>query len=257
MKDGYQQAKETCLMFDGSFDGFLCVVYEIYYKKITPLGIQTEEQLTLAENPLTVMTDNSRSEKVFSAIRHKISQEAASKVYYAFLSYEQERFMPIIRYIKLGFTVGHMVDSHLHEDYVRQVHKMANHAGKEAHLLFGFCRFEETKQGVLYAQITPKNDVLPIVADHFSQRLMNEVWMIHDKTRSQAAVYDGNGFVITQVPKEINIDYADGEEDIQKQWVTFFNRIAIGARSNKKLQRQLLPLYYRKNMTEFTKLFEL
>ena len=257
MKDGYQQAKETCLMFDGSFDGFLCVVYDIYYYKITPLSIQTEEQLTLAENPQTVMTDNSRSWKVFSALKQKISQEAASKVYYAFLSYEQKRFMPIVQYIKLGFSVGHMVDSYLHEDYVRQVHKMANHAVKEAHLLFGFCRFEDTKQGVLYAQITPRNDVLPIVADHFTQRLMNEAWMIHDKARGQAAIYDGSGFIITPVPKDINIDYADGEENIQKQWLTFFHRIAIEARSNEKLQRQLIPLYYRKNMTEFTKLFEL
>ena len=247
------KSQEACLLFDGSFDGFLCVVYEIYYKKINPINIQAESEITLAESPIVVETDYSHAQRVFSAINQKISYDAATKVYYAFLSYELGRYAAIVQYIKLGFSVGHMVDGHLHEDCVRQVHKMANHAGKEAHLLFGFCRFEQTKQGVLYARITPKNDVLPLVANHFSQRLMNEAWMIHDKTRSQAAVYDGKNFIITQVPKDISIDYADGEEDIQKQWLTFFDSITIEARTNKKLQRQLLPLYYRQNMTEFAK----
>ena len=245
------KSQEACLLFDGSFDGFLCVVYEIYYKKIIPINIQTEAEITLAESLVTIKTNHSYAQRVFLAIKKKISDEAASKVYYAFLSFEQGRFMPIVQYIKLGFAVGHMVDSHLHEDCVRFVHKLANHSGKEAHLLFGFCRFEQTKQGVLYCKITPKNDVLPIVANHFSQRLMNEVWMIHDRVRNQAAVYNGNNFIIAQVPKDVVIDYADNEEEVQNQWITFFNSIAIEARTNGKLQRQLLPLHFRQNMTEF------
>ena len=253
MKSLNTKRQEACLLFDGSFDGFLNVVHEIYYKKIIPINIQTEEQITLAETPLNIKTDITRAEKVFSAIKQKISHEAASKVYYAFLSCVPERFAAIVEYIKLGFSVGHMVDSHLHINSVLQVHKMAKQTGREAHLLNGFCRFEETKRGVLYCGITPKNDVLALVADHFAQRLMNEAWMIHDKTRSQAAIYDGSGFIITQVPKDVNLDYADEEQKIQEQWLTFFNSIAIEARANKKLQRQLLPLYFRKNMTEFTK----
>ena len=251
------KGQEVCLEFDGSFDGFLCVVYEVYHKKIIPLNIQTQAEITLTENPHVVSTGLARAERVFSAIKEKISYEAASKIYYAFLSYEQGRFMALIHYIKLGFSTGHLVDSHLHLEYVRLVNKMANHAGKEAHLLYGFCRFEQTKQGVLYCKITPRNDVLPLVADYFSQRLLNETWMIHDITRNQAALYDGRDFIITHVPRDISVDYADCEEEVQKQWLTFFNSITIEARANKKLQRQLLPLYFRKNMTEFVKQHEL
>ena len=247
------KGQEACLVFDGSFDGFMCAVYEVYYKKIFPQSIQTQAEITLEECPHVVNTDLARAERVYSAIRDKISDAAASKVYHAFLSFEQGRFMALLHYIKLGFSVGHMVDSYLHMDYVRFVHKIAHRAGKEAHLLFGFCRFEMTKQGVLYCKISPKNDVLALVANHFADRLMNEAWMLHDKSRHQAAVYDGKGFVITPVPKDIHIEHADGEEEVQKQWLTFFNSIAIEARSNKKCQRQLLPLYFRKNMTEFVK----
>ena len=246
-------AEERTIVFDGSFDGFLSAVYAIYYEKLNPAGIQTQNDITLADNLYFVGTNAQHSSRVFTAIKEKISDEAAQTVYYAFLSWEQERFVPIVKYIKHGFSVGSMVKCYLQVDYVRQVQKMAMQTGREAHKLHGFCRFVETKQGVLYAQITPKSNCLVLVAEHFKERLMNEAWLIHDKTRSQAAVYDGNEFVVVGSLKEGDIKLAPGEEETQELWVTFFNNIAIKERVNKKLQRQLLPLYFRKNMTEFIK----
>jgi len=243
-------------LFDGSFEGFLCIVYQFYYNKITPILIQREDraQLTLNDEIYRVDTDSTHATRVFKGIKNKISEEAANRVYYAFLSGEADKYMTIFRYILLGFTVGHMVDSHLKEDCVRAVHKLAGHVGREAHLLNGFCRFAETGNGIMYCEITPKNDVLPMVADHFSQRLMNLKWVIHDKSRNQAAIYDGDSYVIADVPSNIAINYAEGEDEIQELWVTFFKSLSIKARENPKLQRQLLPLYFRKNMTEFNRI---
>jgi probable DNA metabolism protein len=84
---------------------------------------------------------------------------------------------------------------------------------------------------------------------------MDQAWVIHDKTRSKAAIYDGNSYIITDVPKDTPVLYEEIEEEqeIQELWITFFNNLAIEARRNYKLQRQLLPLYFRKNMTEFVK----
>jgi len=244
---------EVPVFFDGSFDGFLSIVYAVYYDKIAPLSIQTENgaQLSLLIEPYFVETDFDKAAKVYKGIKRKISSEAAGTVYNAFLSFEESKFMTILKYIKLGFKVGHMVDSHLQQDFVRDIRKMAGHVGREAHLLTGFCRFAETKQGVLYSPVTPKNDVLGILAEHFKERLMNEQWVIHDKRRNKAAIYDGEGYVIAATPKDAVVNYADGEEQVQELWVAFFNTLAIKERSNKKLQRQLLPLYFRKNMTEF------
>ena len=241
------------VLFDGTLDGFMSVIYACYYEKIEPASIQSElrAQLALGDEPYFIETDRKRAAHVLAAIRQKISQEAASTVFYAFLSEDDERFMMLMRYIRLGFSVGHMVDSHLKEDYVKHVHKLAKAAGREAHLLYGFCRFAETKQGVYYCVVTPKNDVLSLLANHFSERLMNQAWIIHDKRRAQAAIYDGNSFIITAVPKDATVEYADDEKQIQELWVTFFNTLAIEARRNKKLQRQSLPLYFRGNMVEF------
>ena len=245
--------REAHVLFDGTLDGFMCVIYACYYEKIEPLSIQSEEkaQLALGDEPHFIATDRKRAARVLGAIRKKISDEASSKIFYAFLSEDEERFMSLLRYIRLGFSVGHMVDSHLSEDYVKHVRDLARQVGREAHLLCGFCRFAETQQGVFYCTITPKNDVLALLANHFSQRLMNLAWIIHDKRRAQAAVYDGNSFIIAAVPQDATVVYAKGEKETQELWVTFFNALAIKARMNKKLQRQLLPLYFRGNMTEF------
>lgn len=230
----------------------MSVVYAVYYDKLSPTSIQIDgrEQLSLGDLR-RIETDDEKAARVFTAIRKKISPDAAYHVYYAFLSDDERRFLPMLKYIQLGFAVGHMVDSHLHESFVRDVRDFYRQVGREAHLLFGFCRFAETKQGVFYCPVTPKNDVLVLLAEHFVERLMDQAWVIHDKRRKKAAIYDGKAYVITDVPEDAKFSYAAGEEETQELWVMFFNTLAIKERKNKKLQRQLLPLYFRGNMTEF------
>ncbi|MCL1843543.1 MAG: TIGR03915 family putative DNA repair protein [Defluviitaleaceae bacterium] len=242
------------ITFDGSFDGFLSVVYAVYYEKIQPASIQDESngQLTLDATPQFIKTDEARAARVFKAIREKISEEAADNVFNAFLSEDANRYSAILSYIRLGFKVGHMVDSHLHEDFVRHVRKLANNVVREAHLLYGFCRFAETTQKVYYCKVTPKNDVLQLLAAFFCERMMNQAWVIHDAVRNKAAVYDGNSYVIAAVPSgQAAVSHAPGESETQEMWVAFFNAITIDARRNPKLQRKILPLHYRHNMTEF------
>ncbi|MCL2199579.1 MAG: TIGR03915 family putative DNA repair protein [Defluviitaleaceae bacterium] len=241
-------------LFDGCFNGFLSIIHAIYYEKIEPCDIQVEgqEQLSLGVSSCFIETNDKQAERVYGAIRHKISEEAAEHVYRAFHSEDDGRFLAIMHYIRLGFRVSHMVDSHLQESFVRLVHKLSKNVWREAHLLYGFCRFSETTRGAYYCEITPKNDVLIFLVQHFCERLMNQAWVIHDKTRHKAAIYDGNSYVIAHVPTgEADFIYADGEKETQELWTVFFNTLAIKERNNPKVQRNLLPLHYRKNMTEF------
>ena len=242
-------------LFDGSFDGFLSIIHAHYYEKLNPGYIfeKNSFQQTLGSRYENIETDAARSEKVYAAIHEKISPESASAVYYAFLSAEPDRFINIYRYILLGFKMGPDVDCYMKYDYVAFVQKAAKYVGKEAHLLTGFCRFTETKQGVLYAKIGPVNDVLPIVANHFADRLMNEQWIIHDENRKTAAVYDGKEFVIAEAPGAANIAESENEAECARLWKMFFETIAVEGRVNPKLQRNNLPLRYRKHMLEFTK----
>ncbi|MCL2456565.1 MAG: TIGR03915 family putative DNA repair protein [Defluviitaleaceae bacterium] len=246
------------ITFDGSFEGFLCVIYAVYYEKLSPQIIQIEGQEPLTIDvfsaPRRIETDDERASRVYKAVCEKISEQAAEYIFYAFLSEEENRFVTILSYVKLGFSVGHMVDSYLHEPFVAQVRKLARYVGREAHLLYGFCRFEKTlidKNEIFYCKVTPKNDVLILLAQHFCQRLMNQAWIIHDANRNKAAVYDGNSYAVVNVPSDAKIIFAPDEPETQELWRSFVDALSIKERTNPKLQRQLLPLYFRKNMTEF------
>ena len=245
--------RDLAVLFDGSFEGFLCVVHAFYYEKVRPVSIQTgdEYQQVLDADEYYVATDLERAYKVQMAIREKISHDAEHYLLNAYLNHEHDKFMDMFKYTVLGFKAGADVDNHLQQDFVLRVHKLARYVGREGHLLSGFCRFAETTSGVYYCAISPKNRVLPILAEHFRDRLISQAWVIHDKTHHQAAVYDGDEYIITDVPRDVNVELAANEEEIQDLWVTFFKTVAIKERSNYRTQRTLLPLWFRKSMLEF------
>ena len=240
------------LSFDGTLEGFYTLVHQCYYQKYHPTHIEASDTTQLSFMDITpITTCMEKSAAVAQAIFKKISEEAALRIYYAFLSHDESRFMALLAYIKLGFKLGHMVDSHLTEPCVQKVHKLAREVGGEAHLLFGFSRFVEGENGVYYSPITPKNNVLTLVAEHFATRFGSHPWVVHDKKRHQAAIYNGDAYVITPVPAKVTVTLAPGETELQGMWKDFLQALTIEARKNPKLQRQLLPLYFRKNMTEF------
>jgi probable DNA metabolism protein len=246
---------QVSVLFDGSFDGFLCIVYAYYYQKLIPRYIQEEAQYQQALDAETyfIKTDVESASKVMAALREKVSPDAAHFLYNAHLSGEEDKHMDMFRYALLGFKVGRAVDDYLKEDFVLRVHRIAKRVGSEAHLLSGFCRFAQTTQGVYYCEIAPKNYVLPILAEHFRDRMMNQAWVIHDKKRGLAAVYNGNDYVIEPVPDAVRLEYAGAEEQMQELWTAFFNTIAIKERASYKGQRQHIPLYFRGYMAEFNR----
>ena len=244
--------QELSVLFDGTFDGLLCIVFAYYYEGISPLFIQTEDeyQEALGVETYFVASDPDKAARVYEALRQKASEDSAYTLFRAFLSGEDNKYMDLFNYTVLGFKKGYALDNCLHEDAVLRVHKLAKHVGREVHLLSGFCRFAETGQGVWYSAITPKNNVIGLIAEHFKDRFGNHPWVIHDKVRGLAAVYNGEDYVIDYAPKEANVEYSGNEQGFQQLWKTFFNTIGIKERYNYKLQRQLMPLYFRGNMTE-------
>jgi len=248
--------REVDVLFDGTFEGFLCVVYSFYYEGIVPLSIQTTDEyqpsITLTE--YFIVTDNDRARKMEKAIVKKISQDIARRVAYAFLADAADRYMNMLYYIILGFKVGHMVDSHMQYDFVLRVHKLAREVGREGHKLTGFCRFAETAQGIYYCAITPVHYVLSILAEHFADRMIDQSWIIHDKRHNKAVVYNGHEYTFVEVSPDSKPPVMAGNEAfIQNLWATYFNTLAIEARKNPKLHRQMLPMRYRGNMVEFSK----
>lgn len=241
------------VIFDGSFDGLLTIIYKRFYEKLRPDFIYRtgHVQISLDTRLIEVETSEEEAKAVYSSIIKKISRDAMHTAYYAFLSEDTEIYIKIYRYILLGYKVGGSVNNHMQEAFVMDTIKTARYVGKEAHFSLEFMRFKETREGFLYGEFSPKSNCLSIVALHFADRFIGIPWLIQDVRRKTAAVFDGKEFIITDMPGQVTAEFAEKEEDIISLWKTFHKTIANELRVNPKLQTNMLPKRYRKHMTEF------
>ena len=144
---------------------------------------------------------------------------------------------------------------HLSHPKVEKVFELSRNVFGEAHSYKGFLRFRELANGVLYAEIEPKNQILTCLAPHFAERLPVENWMIHDKPHKMFAVHEaGKRWVIfwgERMDETVFGVVSEREEEYARLWKGFCRTIAIESRTNPRCQLQHLPLRYRERMTEF------
>jgi len=243
-----------CAVFDGSFDGFLTVVFRHYDEKICPSALYSEEsfQQSLDTDYIYIDTDEEKARRVFSGIKKNISLESAENLYNTFLADQyDDRFTSMYIYTLIGFKIGRAVESYYQSSHVAQVLKLSKKVTGEAHSYLGFLRFAETEQGFYYAAFEPKSYVLPIVAQHFADRLGPLRWIIHDKKRGLAAVWDGEAIETRQVGFDAKVELSSQEEIYRELWLAFFESITVEGRKNAKLQQGNLPKRYRHYVTEF------
>ena len=113
-----------------------------------------------------------------------------------------------------------------------------------------FVRFSVMERGVMYSEIAPDNDVLELVADHFSERFRNDPFIIHDTGRKKAVVaFEGKWYTTPFDGKDIP-DESEDEKMYRRLWKHYFDNIAIKERTNRKCQSRFIPQRYRKNLTE-------
>ena len=138
---------------------------------------------------------------------------------------------------------------------VLKVFELCRRVAGEAHLLQGFIRFRELRNGVLYAEITPKSQVLSCLTEYFEDRYPLENWLIYDKTHKMCLVHSKGKSCFLMALDEVNQEeiesLARDEDDYQDLWKVFFDSVSIKERESYPLQRNNLPLRYRENMVEF------
>ncbi len=249
--------KETCIMnnyiFDGSFEGLLTAIYEAYYRHEEPRSIITDEnpQLNLFETNYTVFTDNRKAKKVYTAIKEKISYKALKDIYYVYLcDAEENRGLLIHNYLKLGWKYGSKLEQYMCDDYVFKVQNICKRVTFECHRLLGLIRFKRLEDDLYYAQIEPDNNIVGLLAPHFSKRLADQNWVIHDVKRNIAAIFNKSEWALTSIDKPINFMPKDMEELYQDLWKQYFKNISIKSRINPKLQKRCMPARYWNHLIE-------
>ncbi|MDD7738778.1 MAG: TIGR03915 family putative DNA repair protein [Fusicatenibacter sp.] len=200
--------------------------------------------------------DAAKAERVIHSIRRKISPSAYQLVYYCAMSHQEDRLDIIYRFLLYGFSYGAKAMDMLQEPAVMAAFELSRRVSREAHAFIEFVRFANVRDEFLVSHIEPKSNVLTLIAPHFSDRLPSENWMIIDDKRNLAVVHPADAeYYLTPLTKEelLKVRQSEQEPDpFVDLWIGFFHAIAIDARKNPRCQRTLLPLWYRKNMTEYT-----
>jgi len=242
---------DLAYLYDGSFEGLLCCVYESYILYELPLLIfdygQAQETLFPVKE---IATDQPSAKKVEQSIIRRISREALDLVRLCYYSEMENREIAILNFLRLGYKVGPSVTDMLSSDVVSTITKCAQFVSRESAYYLEFLRFSEFND-VLVAVIEPKNFVLPMIYDHFCDRFPSEQFLIYDKSHKYAFIYR-NGLKSLIPLERLELPESGArEEEVRALWKQFYNTIAIEGRINLKLRMNNMPKRYWSHMTEF------
>lgn len=238
-------------LYDGSFDGFLSCIYHSYkLEKASGIYEKNSYQYSIMNEYLIIDTNPDYSGIVYNAIENKISKEALDLIFYAFLSCDDDKDNKILKFIEFGFKKGKSVIDMYTNDLVHPIRELYIRVSREEHRILGFLRFSDIG-GILYAKYNPDNNLTVLITDHFADRYKYEKFIIHDEKRNIASIYADGRWQIVDASSINSISLTDKEVMFHKLWKEYFTTLAIEARKNVKLQNQLVPKKYRKNLTEF------
>lgn len=248
-------------IFDGSYTGFLCCIFEAFEMKEwdavpTP---EKQHQPNMFVPERTIFSDVDKAERIQKALAEKFGVRTSSDFYRAFLSEDVEAFKAVF-YIAIVLFKGQTnILQNFGDAAVLYYHQTLKKVSRERHRMKAFIRFSKTNDGLFYAVIEPDFNVLPLILKFFKDRYADQLWMIYDVKRKYGFYYDKHE--ISEVTleaseqKELNnsalsIALDERDELFQNLWKRYFKSTNIEARKNMKLHLQHVPKRYWKYLVE-------
>lgn len=244
-------------LFDGSFEGVLTGVYHMFHDKVkldeAKLVAKGMYQFELFDSVCEIESDAKTAEKVAASIIRTFGEEAFKRIGYAYLSEDEAFGTKLYRCLKRAYRLGGNAFENLADPDISALYKCYNAVARESHRMVGFIRFNELERGIYYAKFEPTYDLLALMVPHFEERLSDQLWVIHDTKRRKAAFYDKVMVHFSDLDPIEALSFSKDEKTYQEMWQAYFDHIAIEARKNPKLHRQMMPKKYWNNLTEKNK----
>jgi probable DNA metabolism protein len=248
-------------VYDKTFEGFLCAVFDSYEKKIVPDKIigQEHQQTYLFAEKHEVITDQAKAERVWKGLHKKVSAEACQMLSIDYLSELPDIEMLLYRYIEKALKSKISIENNFGDPTVVEVLQLFRKVMKETERVRQFVRFEKTVDNIYFASFDPQYNVLALTIKHFEARFADQPWIIYDTRRKFGYYYDLNSVTeITFGDSQINpvtgkLDssvLASDEKLFQSLWKNYFEHIAIKERKNLTLHKKLLPKRFWKYLPE-------
>lgn len=248
------------VVYDGSFEGFLSAVFDVYEYRLGDVAFSHEENF---QQPMFgrihhSVSEEEKTQRVWKGLQQRISHHALKQVYRTFLSEIKDIEQVLLGYIRYAFSSRTAIEHDYSHPAVLTVVQTAKMVYREKHRMEAFIRFQLTKDDLYYAIVAPDFDVLPLIQKHFSDRYADQQWLIYDTRRKYGLYYDKEK--VLSVSLDFEADTADGEsirsiyneqeELYQKLWQQYFASVNIAARKNMKLHIQHMPKRYWRYLTE-------
>ncbi len=150
-------------LYDGSFEGFLCCVFESFAQHEIPFAVWTPERETATLYPVKdIATDPPLPGGCSPALAKKLGAETEQSTSSAgiFSPGREDKELLLIRFLHLAFALGPGTVKREGHPVVAPLYAMKKSLDWEVDKFQGFVRFEE-HDGMLGAVIRPKNYILP------------------------------------------------------------------------------------------------
>lgn len=241
------------LVYDGSFDGLLTSVHEARNKNYNPENIipAAADKDNLFADYIHIETDDSKSEIFTEEIISRISRDAYGDIFRCWLSNFYDSGKLIHDFICLGMDRGRKIHNFVTDERVSRFNEAVDKVSKESCRMQGLVRFKKTENDFYYSEIEPDHNIIYMITPHFRKRFAGENFIIHDIKRKIAAVNQRGICRISSIDIERKPADSDEEKFYTSLWKDYFKSIAISERKNPKLQRQFVPVRYRKHLPEF------
>lgn len=243
--------------YDGSPDGFLTAV-RLALGQSDPVAFQA----AAGEGPVqgmlfdadTVATDANSAAALLQDLETAAGRGTVRDILHGFLGEHPRRDDLLFEGIRGGLHQRcplHRMTCRPAQDLL----KLVRQVGHEIHLFHGLLRFSELADGTFYAPFEPDHNVLIPVARHFTVRLRDQQWVVHDCKRDLAVHWDRNQLrpIVAANSAGHTLEMAEDEAAYQACWRTYTQHIAIESRLNPRLQRQFMPRRFWRYLTEIGK----
>src|ERR1700761_3142167 len=125
----------TRLLYDGSFEGLLTAIFEIYERKLKEVNLQKEDAYSGAmfEDVLTIVTDANRANRVLTGLKRKLSPTGLQKLYVAHLAEIENEDNTMVNFIRYVFDSSQNIEDDYGNHNVLRVSEIVTMMRRERH----------------------------------------------------------------------------------------------------------------------------
>ncbi|ALS03283.1 hypothetical protein ATZ33_05650 [Enterococcus silesiacus] len=237
--------------YDGTYYGFLTLVYFAFKKRQFPEVILTQE--TAVENLFFshwINTDEALAKKMQQRLTQRLRKENTQFILDGFYCSLKEKDRCLLDAIQISLNTDDLIINHLGHPSILALHNSLKALFSEVHQFTGFVRFEYVGT-LLYSKIAPKHFSLPYLCPHFAQRYSRETLMIYDETHRLLGIIEKGQIRFIEDCEVPTFNKENSEQAVQENWRKFLQAATIKERKNEQAQLSHLPKRYRNHMIDF------